>query len=135
MKVNMDELELPKTEKVKKLTQILDTIKENGNLLGVLLAYRDGGLIAENFKKSINFDNFTSMCASVLESAISLGRTMGDKKTAKVIAELGTQTIVITECDEKTFLVFDLIYESNFTTIQNNIQDYIHKLILIINEF
>ena len=135
MKVNMDELELPKTEKVKKLTQILDTIKENGNLLGVLLAYRDGGLIAENFKKNINFDNFTSMCASVLESAISLGRTMGDKKTAKVIAELGTQTIVITECDEKTFLVFDLIYESNFTTIQNNIQDYIHKLILIINEF
>ena len=135
MKVNMDELELPKTEKVKKLTQILDTIKENGNLLGVLLAYRDGGLIAENFKKNINFDNFTSMCASVLESAISLGRTMGDKKTAKVIAELGTQTIVITECDEKTFLVFDLIYESNFTTIQNNLQDYIHKLILIINEF
>ncbi len=135
MKVNMDELELPKTEKVKKLTQILDTIKENGNLLGVLLAYRDGGLIAENFKKNINFENFTSMCASVLESAISLGRTMGDKKTAKVIAELGTQTIVITECDEKTFLVFDLIYESNFTTIQNNIQDYIHKLILIINEF
>ncbi|MHA1472336.1 MAG: roadblock/LC7 domain-containing protein [Promethearchaeota archaeon] len=135
MKVNMDELELPKTEKVKKLTQILDTIKENGNLLGVLLAYRDGGLIAENFKKNINFDNFTSMCASVLESAISLGRTMGDKKTAKVIAELGTQTIVITECDEKTFLVFDLIYESNFTTIQNNMQDYIHKLILIINEF
>ena len=135
MKVNMDELELPKTEKVKKLTQVLDTIKENGNLLGVLLAYRDGGLIAENFKKNINFDNFTSMCASVLESAISLGRTMGDKKTAKVIAELGTQTIVITECDEKTFLVFDLIYESNFTAIQNNIQDYIHKLILVINEF
>jgi len=135
MKVNMDELELPKTEKVKKLTQILDTIKENGNLLGVLLAYRDGGLIAENFKKNINFDNFTSMCASVLESVISLGKTMGDKKTAKVIAELGTQTIVITECDEKTFLVFDLIYESNFTKIQNNMQDYIHKLILIINEF
>ena len=135
MKVNMDELELPKTEKVKKLTQILDTIKESGNLLGVLLAYRDGGLIAENFKKNIDFDNFTSMCASVLESAVSLGRTMGDKKTAKVIAELGTQTIVITECDEKTFLVFDLIYESNFNAIQDNMQNYIHKLILIINEF
>ncbi len=135
MKVNMDELELPKTEKVKKLTQILDIIKENGNLLGVLFAYRDGSLIAENFKKNIDFDNFTSMCASVLESAISLGQAMGDKKTAKVIAELGTQTIVITECDEKTFLVFDLIYESNFITIQNNMQDYIHKLILIINEF
>ena len=131
----MDEIELPKTEKVKKLTQIMNLIKDTGNLLGVLFAYRDGGLIAENFKEEIDFDNFTSMCASVLESAISLGRTMGDKKAAKIIAELGTQTIVITECDEKTFLVFDLIYESNFIAIQNNMQDYIHKLILIINEF
>ena len=135
MKLNMDKLELPETEKVKKLTQIMNQIKDKGNLLGVLFAFRDGGLIAENFTEEIDFVNFTSMCASVLESAISLGRTMGDRKAAKIIAELGTQTIVITECDEKTFLVFDLIYESNFIAIQNNMQDYIHKLILIINEF
>ena len=91
MKLNMDELELPKTEKVKKLAHILDQIKENGNLLGVLYAYRDGGLIAENFRDKINFDNFTSMCASVLESAVGLSRTMGDAKTGKIIAELETQ--------------------------------------------
>ncbi|MFX0010224.1 MAG: hypothetical protein ACFE9R_07915, partial [Candidatus Hermodarchaeota archaeon] len=74
----MVELELSKTEKVKKLNQVLTQIKENGNLLGVLYAYRDGGLIAENFNEKIDFENFTSMCASVLESAIGLGRTMGD---------------------------------------------------------
>ncbi|TET00758.1 MAG: roadblock/LC7 domain-containing protein [Promethearchaeota archaeon] len=131
MKLNMDELELPKTEKVKKLTQIMNQIKDKGNLLGVLFAYRDGGLIAENFKEEIDFDNFTSMCASVLESALSLGRTMGDRKAAKIIAELGTQTIVITECDEKTFLVFNLDYQSNFNVILEKMEDYIRKLIFL----
>jgi len=131
MTVNMDELELPKTEKVKKLTQIIDLIKDSGNLLGVLFAYRDGGLIAENFSKEIDFDNFTSMCASVLESALSLGRTMGDRKATKIIAELGTQTIVITECDEKTFLVFDLNYNSEFNDILEKMEDYIRKIIFL----
>jgi hypothetical protein len=71
------------------------------------------------------------MCASVLESAISLGRTMGDRKAAKVIAELGTQTIVITECDEKTFLVFDLDYKSNFNVILEKMEHYIRKIIFL----
>jgi len=71
------------------------------------------------------------MCASVLESAISLGRTMGDKKAAKIIAELGNQTIIITECDERTFLVFDLNNESNFNVILEKMKDYIRKILLI----
>ncbi|MBY9021575.1 MAG: roadblock/LC7 domain-containing protein [Candidatus Lokiarchaeota archaeon] len=127
----MDGLELPKTEKVKKLIQIMDVIKENGKLLGVLFAFRDGGLIAENFEEKIDFDNFTSMCASVLESAINLGRTMGDKKTIKIITELGIQTIIITECDEKTFLVFDLNHESSFNVILEKMEDYIRKMIFL----
>ncbi len=131
MKLNMDELELPKTEKVKKLTQIMNLIKSNGNLLGVLFAYRDGGLIAENFKERIDFNNFTSMCASVLESAIGLSRTLGDKKTTKIIAELETQTIVITECDEKTFLVFNINKESNFNILLEKMEDYIRKIIFL----
>jgi len=131
MKLNMDELELPKTEKVKMLTQIMNLIKNNGNLLGVLFAYRDGGLIAENFKEKIDFNNFTSMCASVLESAIGLSRTLGDKKTTKIIAELETQTIVITECDEKTFLVFNINKESNFNVLLEKMEDYIRKIIFL----
>ena len=131
MKLNMDELELPKTEKVKKLNQVMDRIKDDGNLLGVLFAYRDGGLITENFKEEIDFDNFTSMCASVLESAISLGRTMGDRKAKKIIAELVNQTIVIIECDEKTFLVFDLNYQSAFSVILEKMEDYVRKIIFL----
>lgn len=127
----MVELELSKTEKVKRLTQLMAQIKNNGNLLGVLFAYRDGGLIAENFNEKINFDTFTSMCASVLESATGLGSTMGDRKANKIIAELETQTIIITECDEKTFLVFDLNYKSNFITILENMEEYIRKIIFL----
>ena len=131
MKLRMDDLELPKAEKFKRLTQVMETIKENGNLSGVLFAYRDGGLIAENFKERINFDNLTSMCASVLESAIGLSHTMGDRKATKIIAELGNQTIVVMECDEKTFLVFDLTCESNFNAILEKLEDYIRKLIFL----
>ena len=131
MKLRMDDLELSKAEKFKKLTQVMEVIKENGNLLGVLFAYRDGGLIAENFEERINFDNLTSMCASVLESAIGLSHTMGDRKATKIIAELGNQTIVVMECDEKTFLVFDLTYESNFNAILEKMEDYIRKLIFL----
>jgi len=127
----MDELELPKTEKDKKLTQIMNQIKSYGDLLGVLFAYRDGGLIAENFKERIDFNNYTSMCASVLESAIGLGRTIGDRKTTKIIAELDTQTIVITECDEKTFLVFNINRESNFNILLEKMEDYIRKIIFL----
>ena len=127
----MDELELPKTEKVKKLNQIIDLIKSSGNLIGVLFAYRDGGLIAENFKERIDFNNFTSMCASVLESAIGLGRTIGDRKTTKIIAELNTQTIVITECDEKTFLVFNINKESDFNVTLEKMEYYVRKIIFL----
>ena len=127
----MDALELPKEEKVKRLTQLMDTIKKTGNLLGVLFAYRDGGLIAENFNERINFNKFTSMCASVLESAIGLSHTMGDRKATKIIAELGERTIVLMECDEKTFLVFNLNHESKFNMILENLEGYIRKLIFL----
>ena len=131
MNLNMDELELPKEEKVKLLTQLMDAIKETGNLLGVLFAYRDGGLIVENFNERINFNNFTSMCASVLESAIGLSHTMGDRKATKIIAEFRERTIVLMECDEKTFLVFNLNYESKFDMILENLEGYIRKLIFL----
>ena len=131
MTLNMDELELPEEEKVRRLTVLMDRIKTTGNLLGVLFAYRDGGLIAENFNEKINFENFTSMCASVLESAIGLSHTMGDRKATKIIAELGEQTLVLMECDEKTFLVFNLNYESKFNVILSNLETYVRKLIFL----
>jgi len=71
------------------------------------------------------------MCASVLESATGLGRTMGDRKVNKIIAELEGQTIVIIECDEKTFLVFDINNESNFNIILENLEVYIRKIIFL----
>ena len=56
---------------------------------------------------------------------------MGDRKVNKIIAELEGQTIVIIECDEKTFLVFDINYESNFNIILEKIEGYIRKIIFL----
>ncbi len=127
----MNEIELPKPQKIEKLNQILRDLKSKGRLLGVLFAYRNGGLIAKDFKEDIDFNIFTSMCASVLESATDLGRTMGDRKVNKIIAELEGQTLVIIECDEKTFIVFDIDYESNFSIILEKIEVYIRKIIFL----
>ncbi len=68
----MNEIELPKSQKIEKLNQILHDLKNKGKLLGILFAYRNGGLIAKDFKEDIDYNNFTSMCASVLESATGL---------------------------------------------------------------
>jgi len=127
----MNEIELPKPQKIEKLNQILGELKNKGRLLGVLFAYRNGGLIAKDFKEPLDFNKFTSMCASVLESATDLGRTMGDRKVNKIIAELEGQTIVIIECDEKMFIVFDIDYESNFNIILEKIEVYIRKIIFL----
>ncbi len=127
----MNEIELPKSQKIEKLNQILVELKNKGKLLGILFAYRNGGLIAKDFKEDIDFNIFTSMCASVLESATDLGRTMGDRKVNKIIAELEEHTIVIIECDERTFLVFDINYESNLNIILEKIEVYIRKIIFL----
>ena len=127
----MNEIELPKAQKIEKLNQILGELKNKGKLLGILFAYRNGGLIAKDFKEDVDLNIFTSMCASVLESATDLGRTMGDRKVNKIITELEGQTIVIIECDENTFLVFDINYESNFNIILEKIEMYIRKIIFL----
>jgi predicted regulator of Ras-like GTPase activity (Roadblock/LC7/MglB family) len=113
-----------------KLTQILNELKKVANLSGVLLSDREGNLIVENV--GVKFDQaiFSSMCASVLESALGLGRTSGDQKLAKIIAELGNQSIIIMECDDKTFLALFINYKSNMKILLNKINKYINKIIL-----
>jgi predicted regulator of Ras-like GTPase activity (Roadblock/LC7/MglB family) len=114
-----------------KLKGIIDEIKNLGSLVGVLLSDREGNLILDNV--SIDFDksNFSSMCASVLESALTLGRISGDQKVVKVITEVGETSIIILECDEKRFLTLFANYESNIKALLGEIKDYIKKIVLI----
>jgi len=111
----------------KEITHILAEMKDLGKLKGVLLAYRDGGLIAENIDKNSDYSELAAMCASVLERAEGLGQITGGK-ISKIIAELDKQTIVIIESEKDTFLTFLIDKDSNFGIILNKIEDFNQKI-------
>jgi predicted regulator of Ras-like GTPase activity (Roadblock/LC7/MglB family) len=111
------------------LKQILDKMKNIGNLEGLFLAYRDGGLITENLNKIIDGNKFSSMCASVLESAEELGKTIGDEKINKIITEIEKRSILIFKCGEKIFLTIIFNDESKIGLIFDQLEAYIQQII------
>ncbi len=117
------------SQKFEELIQVLEEIKDKGNLSGTIFADRDGRLIFENIGNEFNGIQFSSMCASVLESATGLGQTIGNRKIKKIITELEEKTIIIVECNNKTFLTLVVNYDSKVNLILSHLQDYIQKLI------
>ncbi len=127
----MKEIEKEDTEDITELIQILDELKNKGNFTGILFAKRNGELINENIEKSINSKEFVSMCASVLEGAIGLSKTMGNQKVNKIIAELKEDTIVIVEIDKNSFLTCILNAQSNTNIVLDNLDKYIQKIVTL----
>ncbi|MBA7654873.1 hypothetical protein ES703_62766 [subsurface metagenome] len=116
--------------KLKQVNLILNEMKNEGKLKGVVLAKRNGNLIAENIENNFDGSTFAAMCASVLESAEDLKKTLGSKKISKIIADLESgQTIIIIECDSKTFISFILEKESQIEQILKKIEDYCVKIL------
>jgi len=116
--------------KSEQLNLILNDMKNEGQLKGVVLAKRNGDLIAENIEDDFDGSTFAAMCASVLESAEDLKKTLGSKKISKIIADLESgQTIIIIECDKKTIISFILEKESKIDKILKNIDEYCMKII------
>ncbi|MFX0059506.1 MAG: roadblock/LC7 domain-containing protein, partial [Candidatus Heimdallarchaeota archaeon] len=76
----MNDLEPSNSIKSKKLMEILDDIKQEGDLKGVLYSYRDGQLIKENFEEVFDIDLCSSMCASISESAQGLAKNLNEKR-------------------------------------------------------
>lgn len=118
-------------QKGSEIQQIIDEIKKKGNLNGVLFAYKEGSLITENLEAPLDKSVFSSMCASVLESASSLGKSSGGLKLKKIITELESQVIIIIECSDETFLVLFVNENSETKKILNEIDLYIRKIILL----
>ncbi|MFX0024348.1 MAG: roadblock/LC7 domain-containing protein [Candidatus Hermodarchaeota archaeon] len=110
---------------------IINDLKNTGNLDGAIFAYRDGGLIIESLGDKFKSKDLVSMCASVLESAVGIGDTIGSQKINKIIAELEEKTILIFECDDNTFLILILNRESNVSNILNRLEEIVHKMIRI----
>ena len=113
----------------KNINILVDEIKEQGNLKGVLLAFKDGGLISKVGGDSIDSNQFSAMCASVLKSAEGLGQTFGEGKVGKIITELEDQSIIIVKCNEKTYLVLFFKDDSKVDFITKNLDGYIQKII------
>ena len=115
--------------KINEANQLLHELNQKANLDGIIFAYRDGGVIIKIIGDEFNSKNFTSMCASVLESAVGIGETMGNRKINKIITELAEKTIFIFECDIKTFLIMIVKKDSNINLIFSKLQEYIQSLI------
>lgn len=125
----MENIPAQNSQDFRVLLEILNQIKEKGDLTGVIYSYRDGNLIFENVKKS-DFDGekFSAMCASVLGSAEALGYTIRNQKIVKIISELENQTIMIIGCDEKTFLIFIFKNDSRISSILEELNGFIDKI-------
>ncbi len=117
------------SHKFNEVFQLLNEIKDKGNLDGIIFAYRDGEPISENIGDEFNCRKFASMCATVLESAIGIGETIGNQKFKKVIAELEEKTILIFECDNTTFFILIINRESNISYIISKLEEIIPKII------
>lgn len=115
-------------QRLKSLNSILDEYKTKGKLTGILFAFYDGELIAENVNKTYDAPQFAAMCASVLGAAFGLGQTMSDRKGNKIIAEVGDHTIIIVKCDDRSFLAFLINKESKTDLILNDLKELIAKI-------
>ena len=119
----MNEGKLSQAQKFKKLESVLAELKDLGNLKGVVFAERDGDLIIENAGEQKDFNVFSAMVASVLESAEGLGQLIRGNVN-KIITDLDELTIVIMECENKTFLSFLIEKDSRFGLILDKIADF-----------
>ncbi|MHA1988060.1 MAG: roadblock/LC7 domain-containing protein [Promethearchaeota archaeon] len=116
-----------------KLTFMLEELKVKGNFEGIIFANRNGEIISDNIGKDTDGIKLTSMCASVFESAVGLGETMGSQKIIKIIAELENNSILMVEIKNKqAFLIFIINDQSNSSFIFEQLEDYTQKLSVLI---
>jgi len=122
------------SDKNEKLAQIFNQLKHDGKLQGILLAYRNGELILNNFSKdlkNLNGSELSSMCASVLEGANNLSKVIGEEGLNKVVAELNSYMLIIIECDKNVFLTLIADFESNVSIVLDQIEKIIEKIIFL----
>ena len=127
----MNNSDSQESKKLEEVTLILDELKEKGNLLGVLLSFRDGELILDNFQEGKDMKTFAAMSASVIGSAEGLGKTIGDRTIKKIITELEEKTIITVGCGERIVVTLVINDESKVDQILSEIDEYLEKIIKI----
>ncbi|MHA2280992.1 MAG: roadblock/LC7 domain-containing protein [Promethearchaeota archaeon] len=118
---------------INELSLMLNDLKEKWKFKGIIFANRNGEIIYENVGKNIDWKKFTSMCASVFESAVGLGETMGNQKIGKIITELEKISILMVEIKEKkVFLIFIINNQTDSSFIFDYMEEFIRKINLLI---
>jgi len=117
-----------RSDKFREVSQIINEIKDKANLEGIIFATRDGELISENIGDELNSKKIASMCATVLESAVGIGDSIGNQKVKKIIAELEEKTIFILDCDRSTFFVIIINRESHISALMSKLEEVIQKV-------
>ena len=117
-----------RSDKFREVSQIINEIKDKANLEGIIFATRDGELISENIGDELNSKKIASMCATVLESAVGIGDSIGNQKVKKIIAELEEKTIFILDCNRSTFFIIILNRESHISALMSKLEEVIQKV-------
>lgn len=99
---------------IEKLNFIINNIKEQGNLSGVILSHKDGRLIVENTEGRYNFNEFIPLIASALRSAEGIGDCVSGRKVKKIIAQLENISIMILKTKTKNAFLALIINEESF---------------------
>jgi len=118
----MNERNLSDIPNIETLYEIIDDIKKNGNLSGVILSYKDGRLIVENTERNYNFSEFIPLIASALRSAEDMGSCVGDSKFKRIIAQLEKTSIMILKTKTKNAFLALIINEDSF--IETILKDF-----------
>jgi len=124
----MKESSLTSPDKEDPLEEILNKIKKAGDLIGVIFTYRDGTSIKANVGENFDDQTFAAMCASVMGSAETLGGTIRDQASKKIIVEMETQNVMMMGCDPRTFLIFIFHRNSKMDKLMKKVDGYIQKL-------
>ena len=125
----MNEKNTQKSTKLEEISHILDDLKAKADLTGVLLSFRDGELILDNFQEDVDTKTFAAMSASIIGSAEGLGKTVGDRVISKIITELEENTIIIVGCGERFVLTLVIDDGSRVDLILSEIDEYLEKII------
>ena len=116
------------SDKFREVYQIINKIKDEANLDGIIFANKDGELISENIGDELNSKKIASMSATVLESAVGIGDSIGNQKIKKIVAELEDKTLFILECDRSTFFIIIINRESHISYIMSKLEEMIQKV-------
>ena len=115
-------------KKKKKLDRLFNDLLSRFSLKGLIFSYKEGQIISEKLNISFPTKNLMSMAASVLETAKGMGAMMNERGVVKIITELEIFSLMIIECDIKTFLVLIIDENSNISPFLSDVKNIIRKL-------